>query len=40
VDLDFEYGWRVVDWLHFMRHGEYERRKIEYRVGDAVEKQQ
>jgi ATP-dependent Lon protease len=32
LDLAVEYRQRVVDWLHFMRPGEFERKKIGYKV--------
>lgn len=32
LDLAVEYRQRVADWLHFMRPGEYERKRIEYEV--------
>ncbi|MGC8832358.1 MAG: BREX system Lon protease-like protein BrxL [Thermoproteota archaeon] len=33
LDLAVEYRQRVADWLHFMRPGEYERKKIGYKIG-------
>jgi ATP-dependent Lon protease len=32
LDLAVEYRQRVADWLHFMKPGEYERKKIGYRI--------
>jgi ATP-dependent Lon protease len=32
LDLAVEYRQRIADWLHFMKPGEYERKKIGYRV--------
>jgi ATP-dependent Lon protease len=32
LDLAVEYRQRVADWLHFMRPGEYERKKIGYKI--------
>jgi len=32
LDLAVEYRQRIADWLHFMRLGEYERKKIGYRI--------
>lgn len=33
LDLAVEYRQRIADWLHFMRPGEYERKKIGYKIG-------
>jgi ATP-dependent Lon protease len=32
LDLAVEYRQRIADWLHFMKPGEYERKKIGYRI--------
>jgi len=32
LDLAVEYRQRIADWLHFMRPGEYERKKIGYKI--------
>ena len=32
IDIAVEYRQRIADWLHFMRPGEYEKKKIGYRV--------
>ena len=32
LDLAVEYRQRIADWLHFMKPGEYERKKIGYSV--------
>jgi ATP-dependent Lon protease len=32
LDLAVEYRQRIADWLHFMKPGEYERKKIGYKV--------
>lgn len=34
LDIAIEYRQRIADWLHFIRPGEYERKKIGYRVKD------
>jgi len=32
LDLVVEYRQRIAEWLHFMKPGEYERKKIGYRI--------
>jgi ATP-dependent Lon protease len=32
LDLAVEYRQRIADWLHFMKPGEYERKKIGYKI--------